>query len=104
MEKEKIQSFAKGLGECEFVVDEDASVELATFNDGEALVKLSRVVLAVSNREYGVIGASVTGPCTERDRVINEISEVYGEPIDLQWKPGVLDEADVAGWSFVNNI
>jgi hypothetical protein len=80
MEREIIGSWVAGLPETAFgKVHEDD--EMWQDQDGEAEIKVTRHV-----RDDGtsMVALSVAGPQPERNRVILEFSEVFGEPTKME--------------------
>ncbi len=65
--------------------------------DGGAKLMVTRHILPTPNRDE-LIALSVSGEPSERQRVIDEFSEVFGEPAQIDQQPQVRNYVDMVAW------
>ncbi|MEO5499365.1 MAG: hypothetical protein ABIR46_02615 [Candidatus Saccharimonadales bacterium] len=96
MEKEIISSVVASLPESKLgEIPKDHEIWEET--DGGAELKVTRHILLTPDR-YEFLSLSVSGEPSERQRVVREFVEVFGEPFDKVLHPDLLDYVEVVSW------
>lgn len=65
--------------------------------DGGAKLMVTRHILPTPNRDE-LISLSVSGEPHERQRVIDEFTEVFGEPAQITQQPQLQNHIDMVAW------
>ena len=66
--------------------------------DGGAHFKVTRHKLEMLGAGIEFLSLSVSGTDTERERIVQEFTEVLGPPNDLDQSPYSEQPVDIAGW------